>query len=372
MKMTRHSLKLTALAAGITCALPAFAQSSVTMFGIMDTGVTYVSNVSGKHLVMMDDGVNGPNLWGLHGSEDLGGGTRATFELVNQYHIDSGAFMPGGSLFTRGATIGLNNDRFGSLKLGNQYDFMTDTLFFSGDEPGEFSGHFYSFRMGPFQKLDLPTAPAGNGSFDWDRMAGEVVSNTVKYVTPDIHGFSAGAMYKFGGQAGSIGAGNGVSFGASYKIRDFNLSAAYTNLKYIGDGTPDSSVRNWGVGAHYVVADWTLAALFTTVHNSANGAAVWQGSAGARYRFTPALSVGGTYMYMKGNAVVDNNHAHQIAGNVSYALSKRTEIYALGVYQRANSGANAQINGIMNPPTDEYASSGNTQAVLRVGLHTRF
>lgn len=342
------------------------------MFGMMDTGITYVSNVSGKHLVMMDDGVNGPNLWGLRGSEDLGGGTKATFELVNQYHLDSGAFMAGGSLFTRGATVGLANDRFGQIKAGNQYDFMTDTLFFNGDEPGEMSGHFYSFRMGPFQKLDLPNAPAGNGAFDWDRMAGEVVSNSVKYISPTIGGFSGGVMYKFGGVAGSIGAGNGFSAGASYRLRDFNISAAYTNLKYIGDGVPDSSVRNWGVGSHYHVAAWTFAALFTTVHNSANGASVYQGSAGAEYRFTPAVSVGATYMYMKGNAVVDNNHAHQFAGNVTYALSKRTDVYLLGVYQLANNGANAQINGIMNPPTDEYASSSNSQAVVRVGLHTRF
>lgn len=368
----KETLKLTALAAGIVCAHPALAQSSVTMFGMIDSGITYVSNVSGRHLVMMDDGVNGPNLWGLQGSEDLGGGTKATFQLVNQFHVDSGSFMAGGSLFTRTATVGLANDRFGSVKLGNQYDFMTDTLFFQGDEPGEMSGHFYSFRMGPFQKLDLPNAPAGNGAFDWDRMAGEVVSNTIKYVSPTINGFNAGVMYKFGGVAGSIGAGNGVSAGASYTVQGFNVSAAYTNLKYIGDGVPDSSVRNWGVGAHYRTADWTFVALFTTVHNSANDASVWQGSAGARYRFTPALFAGASYMYMKGNQVVDNNHAHQLAANVTYALSKRTDVYLLGVYQRANRGANAQINGIMNPPTDEYASSGNTQAVVRVGLHTRF
>lgn len=74
-------------------------------------------------------------------------------------------------------------------------------------------------------------------------------------------------------------------------------------------------------------------------------------------------------MYMKGNDVVENNHAHQVAAVVDYALSKRTSVYVLGLYQRASAGGMAQING-MNTP--DGASSGPTQAVARVGVHTRF
>ncbi|WP_233872112.1 porin [Paraburkholderia adhaesiva] len=364
MKKTGIALALSAC----VCAAPAaHAQSSVTLWGMMDTGVTYVNNQGGHSNVKMDDGVNGPNLWGMRGVEDLGGGTKAIFELVNQFQIDNGQFMPNKSLFSRTSLVGLTNDRFGRLTLGNQYDFMTNSLYFGGNDPSELSGHFYDFRAGPFKKLALPQNPTG--AFDWDRMAGESLNNSVAYVTPKFGGFSAGAMYAFGGVAGSIGAGNANSFGLNYAAGDFGANAAYTNVKTYVAGSPQISVRTWGVGAHYRFGAWVTNALFTTVHNSLNGGSVFQGSAGAHYNFTPALSAGASYMYMKGNEVVNNNHAHQLAANVDYALSKRTSVYLIGVYQRANEGANAQINGFNSA---DGASSNATQAVARVGIHTRF
>nr|WP_322044683.1 porin [Paraburkholderia sp. J67] len=353
--------------AGLTCAASALAQSSVTLYGMMDTGITYVSNQGGHSNVKMDDGVNGPNLWGLTGTEDLGGGNKAFFQLVNQFQIDNGSFMPNKSLFSRTSIVGLSNPVYGKLSLGNQYDFMTDSLYFAGDDPAELSGHFYDFRAGPFDKLALPSN--ATGAFDWDRMAGETVNNSVKYVSPTFGGFSAGAMYSFGNVAGSIGTGNGSSFALNYAHENFGVNAAYTNLKYVVTGEGDVSVRNWGIGAHYKFGGWITNALFTTVHNSYNGGSVYEGSVGAHYYFTPALSAGASYMYMKGNDVVDNNHAHQLAAIVDYALSKRTSVYVLGVYQRASAGGNAQING-MN--SSDGASSGQTQAVARVGLHTKF
>jgi predicted porin len=364
MKKTHIAL---ATLAGTFIASAAHAQSSVTLFGMMDTGITYVSNQSGKSNVKMDDGVTGPNLWGMRGSEDLGGGTKAIFELVNQFQVDNGQFMPNSSLFTRTSLVGLVNDRLGKFTLGNQYDFMTDALYFGGNDPAEISGHFYDFRAGPFQKLDLPSNPTG--AFDWDRMAGVAVASSVKYVTPLFNGLSAGAMYGFGGVTGSIGAGNSTSFALNYAAASFGANAAFTNIKYYTAASPQVSVRNWGVGAHYKFGAWYTNALFTTVHNSANGGSVYQGSAGAHYNFTPALSAGASYMYMKGNSVVDDNHAHQVAGIVDYALSKRTSVYVLGLYQRASSGGLAQINGMNSA---DGASSGATQAIARVGLHTRF
>ncbi|CAE6729798.1 hypothetical protein R69927_01755 [Paraburkholderia domus] len=356
-----------ALLSATLAATGAHAQSSMTLFGLIDTGITYVSNQAGNHNVKMDDGVNGPNLWGFKGVEDLGGGTKAIFELVDQFQVDNGQFMPNSSLFSRTSLVGLVNDRAGKITLGNQYDFMTDSLYFAGDDPAEISGHFYDFRAGPFQKLALPQNPTG--AFDWDRMAGERIANSVKYLSPVFGGFSAGAMYGFGGVAGSVGAGNAQSFALNYVAGTFGANAAYTNIKYYTAGSPQVSVRNWGVGAHYRFGSWITNALFTTVHNSANGASVYEGSVGAHYYFTPALSAGASYMYMKGNTTVDNNHAHQIGANVDYALSKRTSVYVLGLYQRANSGAQAQINGLNS---SDGASSSATQAIARVGIHTRF
>jgi predicted porin len=74
---------------------------------------------------------------------------------------------------------------------------------------------------------------------------------------------------------------------------------------------------------------------------------------------------------MKGNAQLDDNHAHQVTAVAQYAFSKRTSAYVEAVYQRAGGGAGAQawISGMMGPDTQSSASS---QFLARVGLMTRF
>jgi hypothetical protein len=98
--MTRIVLSAALVAAGVLTASVAHAQSSVTLWGQMDVGINYVSNQGGTHNFTMDDGVNGPDLLGLRGVEDLGGGTKAIFELVDQFSVDTGEFTADQSLFS--------------------------------------------------------------------------------------------------------------------------------------------------------------------------------------------------------------------------------------------------------------------------------
>jgi predicted porin len=156
----------------------------------------------------------------------------------------------------------------------------------------------------------------------------------------------------------------------NYSRGPLAIAAAYTNEKYgPANGAAGTSVRNWGAGAHYVFGSLTTRALFTTVRNSINGGSVWMGEAGGVYQISPAMSVGASYTYMKGNEEVGNGHAHQVSAAVQYLLSKRTLVYAAAVYQRANSGAHAQINGVLDA---NGASSGATQTLARIGLNTKF
>ncbi|MFP4896960.1 porin [Paraburkholderia sp. EG304] len=67
-----------------------------------------------------------------------------------------------------------------------------------------------------------------------------------------------------------------------------------------------------------------------------NGASVWQAELGGMWVMAPEWVLSGAYMYMKGNQVVDNNHAHQLTGTLKYFLSKRTSVYVAAVYQRTN------------------------------------
>ncbi|MEQ5842976.1 porin [Paraburkholderia acidicola] len=344
------------------------AQSSVTLSGALDAGVSYISNQGGDKNIKFDDGIAMPNLLLLTGREDLGGGNAAIFRLNNQFVLGSGAFMPQGSLFTHEAFVGLESQTFGKLTLGNQFDFMIDTLFFNQyDAGGMFAVGQYDFRNGPFTKLDLPDNPTG--SYDWDRMeTSSAIANSVKWSSPDFYGFSGGVMYGFGGVAGSIGSDNATSFGLNYAHGDFGFGAAYTNVKSGVDGA-QASVRNWGLGSHYRAGPFMTMVLFTTVHNSMNGGGIWEVEVGEAYQVTPFLSLSGAYMYMKGNDAVDSNHAHQLSASISYFLSKRTSVYVDGVYQRANNGANALINGLIGPAA---AASGASQAIARIGMVTHF
>lgn len=341
----------------------ASAQSNVTISGLLDAGVSYVSNEGGSHVLKFDDGIAVPNLLKFTGKEDLGGGTHAVFGLTNQFEMGTGSFLPGGSLFSREAFVGLDDARYGRLSFGNQYDFMTDSLFFGLDDAAVYAQGIYDFRNGPFAKLALPNNPTG--SFDWDRMAGVGVNNSVKYQSASYGGFSAGAMYGFGGVAGSFGSNSAVSAGVNYTRGDFGANAAYTRVKTSVSGVQDS-VRNWGVGTHYRIGSVTATALYTAVRNERNGGALWQVELGGMWQIAPEWSLSGAYMYMKGNAVVDDNHAHQITAMLNYQLSKRTGIYVAGLYQRANQGATAQINNVM------VASSSASQMIGRIGMQTRF
>ncbi|TCW78780.1 porin [Burkholderia sp. SRS-46] len=346
----------------------ALAQSSVTIYGMIDAGVSYVSNQAGHATVMFDDGIYTPNVFGLQGVEDLGGGTKAIFKLEGQFQLATGMMLQQG-IFGRNAYVGLENARFGKLTLGNVYDFMFTSMTQNGNTPGIFSGGLYNFAAGPFQKLNIPQNPTG--WFEWSRTSGMPTPNSIKYESPTFAGLSVGVLYAPGGVPGSFGSNASLSFGLNYTAGPFGLGAAYTERKYPGspDGSPQIPIRNWGVGAHYVLGPVYTVADFVTVRNTLTGAAAYAAQVGANWQITPAWTFGASYMYMKGNAELDNNHAHQIGATVGYSISKRTMVYVDGVYQRANSGAHAAINGIVNPAG---SSSSASQAIARVGLRTVF
>ncbi|MEQ5841326.1 porin [Paraburkholderia acidicola] len=344
-----------------------FAQSSLSLSGLLDAGLTYVSNSSGHGNVQFVDGVDVPNLIILTGKEDLGQGTSFIFQLEDQYLLGTGSWPQGKSMFTWESMAGFDSHRLGTLTFGNLRDFMVDSVFLGHNDGSEMYDGTYGIAGGPFTKLNLPNNPTG--SFNWDRMGfNAAIPNSVKYAMPAWNGFSGGALYSFGGVPGSIGSNNGSSFGVNYAGGSFGTNAAITNVKYVISGV-EASIRNWGVGAHYYLGKLTMAALFTAIHNGANGGAVWEGQLSGFWQIDPAWGLGAAYVYMKGNSEVDNNHVHEVSSALSYALSKRTAVYTTVVYQRTNRGANALINGLNNPGS---ASSGPSQFLARIGVLTHF
>ena len=110
--------KLLAAAVAGALAIPAvaFAQSSVTLYGTIDTGVRNASKAVKDPLTgetgtvtSITDGLHTTNRWGMTGSEDLGGGLKANFKLEGQYSSDTGAGPSGGATFARTSKVGLSS-----------------------------------------------------------------------------------------------------------------------------------------------------------------------------------------------------------------------------------------------------------------------
>ena len=108
--------KLLGSAIGLMAAsAAAHAQSSVTLYGVIDDGLTFVSNQGGHHAYRMDDSISQGDRFGFRGAEDLGGGLKAIFNLEGGFNPNTGASRQGGLEFGRQAYIGLQSDRFGTF-----------------------------------------------------------------------------------------------------------------------------------------------------------------------------------------------------------------------------------------------------------------
>ena len=130
-------------------ATTAFAQSSVTLYGVADAGIEYLSNVpsaspGGSNQVRMTSGNMSTSRWGLRGVEDLGGGLKAIFELESGISFDTGAQNNSTRLFDRSAFVGLGS-KYGQLTLGRQTTPMYDTTLQL--DPMGFAPRYSLFKM---------------------------------------------------------------------------------------------------------------------------------------------------------------------------------------------------------------------------------
>jgi predicted porin len=356
---------MTAAAMALFSASWAHAQSSVTLYGNLDTSVSYFSNVGGKSLYGTQDGNFIPDFFGLTGSEDLGGGLSAIFRLESGFLPSSGKLTVPNQLFQREATVGLASSRYGTLKLGHQPSFMFDVL--SPMSTGWVGGGFNTFHQGNLDELA--------NTFEFD--------NSAKYVSPTYFGFSFGAQFGFGNQAGNFAQGRNYGFTVQYKNGPLKLGAVYTNendrflelvnftgLKsFLGTPLPTQGmvanhVQNWGVGGTYAAGNWLLHALFTQTRIDVPGesASANTADAGVSYTFASVDTVG------VGGSVENLDGGHWVTVSLSnlYSLSKRTVLYQQVMYQHA-SGGNAVASLLGAGP-----ASGNSQVGVAVGIQHFF
>lgn len=393
--MMKKTILATAAAGSLASALPVdtHAQSSVTLYGVIDAGITYANKVASTaghgSVLKYGDGVSQGSRFGIRGAEDLGGGLKALFVLENGFNSGDGTLGQGGALFGRQAYVGLAKEGIGSLTLGRQYSFSTEIL-----------GGGYT--------IGSQTA-AGNYAYhinDVDQLVQSRLNNAVKFSSANFFGLTFGAMYAFSNStnfsgapattAGSTttqGSSSAYSFGANYTNGPFGIGAAYTNIRYPNGATPPFGVsvanvntgglrdlETFGVGTRYAIAaglawaNWTRTKLqpITGRSSTLNSYEI-----GGRYLFTPAFNAGLGYTFSDLSDRFEGKW-HQVNGVVDYALSKRTDIYLLAMYQKA-SGSN-MVAASAVPVQAEIGSTpsfignagANSQFVTRVGLRHKF
>ncbi|MFP3550364.1 porin [Paraburkholderia sp. SIMBA_049] len=388
-------MKKTILAAAAlgSFSIVAQAQSSVTLYGLLDAGITYANKVATStghdSLVKYGDGVASGSRWGLRGTEDLGGGLKAIFVLESGFSTGDGTSGQGGALFGRQAFVGLAKDGIGSVTFGRQYSFSTDYI-------------GANYTMGS-------QTPAGNYAYhinDLDQLTSSRINNAVKFSSANFAGLTFGAMYGFSnstqfagtptttaGTTTTQGSSSTYSFGANYATGPFGIGAAYTNIRFPNGATPAFSVsianvntlglrdlETFGVGARYAIASGLVFANWThTKFEPLTGESSKLNNyeIGGRWGFTPALSAGLGYTFSKLDDRFEGKW-HQINSSVDYALSKRTDVYLLGIYQKASgsnvvAGRNVPVQAEIGSSSSFIGNAGaNTQFVTRVGLRHRF
>lgn len=219
----------------------AHAQSSVTVYGILDSGIVREQGGTAGSITNVSNGISASSRLGFRGTEDLGQGVSALFVLESGFRVDTGVSDVAGSIFNRQAFVGLRSTGAGTLTIGRQYTPLYLTLASVADPFG--AGY-----AGSAKNL-IPTS----GSLTR-------TSNTVHYASPKLGGVIAELSYAFGEQPGSSHAGN--QYGASLAYSAGKLNARLAHSHRNNDLTaaagaaqsPPVAAANRGIGRNTLLA----------------------------------------------------------------------------------------------------------------------
>ena len=317
------------LVAMAVMAVAGAASAQATLYGVLDAGIQMTTtttggvDVAGGNVGLQQNGsfMNG-NRWGLKGTEDLGGGMSALYQLENGFTIDNGKLSQGGRLFGRQAYVGLSGG-FGTVTLGRQYTGL-DTLWGTYDAGEYGSNSAMSF--------------AWNGG-----TVGDIgrIDGMIQYSTPAMSGFSASIQYAPGedkatGQDASSYTGLLVGYAAgplsahlAYESASLKKAGAFDASTAGGPTTVAQNVNTLASTALGISYDLGMAKLLGGVNMATADAGVKE----TGYMIGAIIPAGAatinlTYASETRSATASaDGTGTGFAGHVRYSLSKRTSIY---------------------------------------------
>ena len=359
--------KLTAVAsalAGVLVSGAASAQeTSVTLYGVIDISVRHDNVSKNGSTTFMDEGAfQGPR-FGLKGTENLGDGNHAIFQLESGFQPMNGSSDQQGQLFGRQAYAGLSNDTLGQITFGRQYGVNFLVL-----------GNYDPLGMGNW------------GSNSWQTaLFGLRYDNTIQYAGT-WGPLSVTANYSLGGRAGQTSGDGTVGAGASYTIGGFSIGASGHQAKDLLDHKQTA----FGAGLSYTFGPFTFDGIYfidKTDGGFATGAGntltpgTWMNFVAGNtvlQRKDDYFQVGGTFSLSSANQLLfgfmDDNIKNQddsgAGGKIQtlyvdfdHALSKRTDVYFGVDYTKLNAAAAA--SGLVADTILGDGGSGNLGSVAK-------
>jgi predicted porin len=348
----------------------AMAQSTVTLYGVADLWLGHVQADKGTAPVsgglvksiagtdrnlMQSSGVNGSR-YGLRGSEDLGGGLTANFNLEQGFNLDDGAGgtikdnagVTQGAAFSRNAWLGIAGG-FGAVKLGR----IASTYY---ELEGANDGVFGSILSA--QTVAFRTGSGNSTSLEVSNITPRF-NNSIRYETPALAGITGTLQYGLTeNKTAAVDAGANYSLSLAYASGPLSALLAYQSEKASGIAT---TIKNTRLGATYDFGTAKLRATYGKGSNvgAVSGAEVTEYQIGIDYPVSPALTLYTNYADSKDNVTLDANEGQRKAYGLGakYILSKRTFLY--GGY----------VNG---KKTQNGAASDTTVSALALGLQHRF
>ncbi|WP_308445124.1 porin [Paraburkholderia flagellata] len=362
------------LASLVACASgAAHAQSAVTLYGVIDTGIEYVTNVGPKransvHTPTLTASL--PSLWGVRGKEDLGAGLSAVFVLESGFAPSQGSLNQGGRLFGRQAYVGLSG-RWGTLTLGRQYsqifwavltgDTLAPNIYAAADldpyltQPRVDNAITYSFTSSgltvgatySYGRDAVDSAPAGGcaGQSPTDWRACKSMSAMVKY-DAGMWGVAAAVDRNYGGG----GAGSPLP------------RSSQTDTRAVVDGFVKLGNSTIGAGfLHRINHGAQTATVFDATSN------YWW--IGANYMLRPDIGLDAQFGRITVSS--DASGGSVIAARAMYFLSKRTSVYVTAGHVFNERNATYSIDGGVVPPASTPLP-GVSQTGAMVGMRHLF
>ena len=388
------------LAAGLLLApfTVAMAQSSVSLYGIVDAAVRRTNNEgSGNNIGMSQTQMIGGGMsqsrWGINVEEDLGGGSKALAFLENRFDADAGNSAIGAPFFQL-SYVGLQGP-YGRLTAGRQWNVLFDLV----------TSTYASFPYSPYMEAFKPEIGMSMGSrsnnmlkytAEYGPFRGSLQYSMDEGNTVDALGATAAAAGAFKTAGGYLRySANGISAGAGYlnttlpggtKVDAWTVGTSYrsgplyVNLGYaVNERKGGAYALNTGsiVDSGVLGAFWsgssnggflpgtpaTGATNIANLRDHANKRDMFK--VGIGYQITPAINLGGHYYNAKQSGSASgafNGRAHFYVAVVDYAFSKRTDAYFGVDRTRVTGGTGMSL----------AANGARTRTGITVGLRHRF